>query len=192
MIALHAERVDGDPCTVRWVVPPGVVPFVGEVLHAPGDCGAMLEKGLLSHVVLEASSVLTTVADPRTWTQLGERVGRALAHDLVDTSWVPARGSAAPVSLAVVAEEVLAGPVGDYIRSHGGAVEVVDTAEEVLTVALRGVCAHCPASGATLNERLEAEVRRRYPGLAAVRAARPVSQSGAARRTLSLTVRRRG
>lgn len=192
MIALHAERVEGDPCTVRWVVPPGVVPFVGEVLRAPGECGSMLEQGLLSQVVLEATCVLTTAVDPGAWTELGERVGRTLGDDLADTAWVPAQGPVQPVSLAIVAQEVLAGPVGDYIRSHGGVVEVVDTAGDVLTVALRGVCAHCPASGATLNDRLEAEVRRRYPGLASVRAARPVSRSGVARRTLSLAVRGRG
>ena len=192
MIALHAERVDGDPCTVRWVVPPGVVPFVGEVLRAPGDCGAMLEGGLLSHIVLEATSVLTTAADATSWTRLGERVGRALADDLVSGAWAPTCGSVQPVSLAVVAEEVLAGPVGDHIRSHGGAVEVIDTADDVLTVELRGVCAHCPASGATLSDRLEEEVRHRYPALATVRAARSVGRSDVARRSLSLTVRRRG
>lgn len=174
MIALHAESVDGDPRTIRWVVPPGVVSFVGAVRRAPGDCGAMLADGTLTGLTLEATSVLTTVADAGTWGEIGTRVGRALAEDLDDPHWQPAEGAAAPVSLAVVAQEVLTGAVGDYIRSHGGSVHVLDTADDILQVELRGVCAHCPASGATLDDRLDAEVRRRYPGLVAVRAVRAV------------------
>ena len=47
MIALHAERVAGEPAAVRWVVPPGSLP-PGRIRTAPGELGMLFDDGTLS------------------------------------------------------------------------------------------------------------------------------------------------
>lgn len=59
--------------------------------------------------------------------------------------------------------QVIDGEVGDYIRSHGGQVDVVRVQNDEVEVRLSGACSHCPASDVTLTERLEVGIRGLYP-----------------------------
>ena len=72
--------------------------------------------------------------------------------------------------LRAALEDVLAGPAGDYIRSHGGEVTVVSACDRRAEVRMSGTCAHCPAAGFTLHSRLESELRARFPSLRELRA----------------------
>uniref|UniRef100_UPI0025E8734A NifU family protein n=1 Tax=Nocardioides sp. TaxID=35761 RepID=UPI0025E8734A len=72
------------------------------------------------------------------------------------------------VQLADAVRRLLAGDVGDYVRSHGGAIELVHVRHGVVTVAMRGACHGCPASAFTLRARFERRLREECPALVAV------------------------
>ncbi|MFK4144872.1 NifU family protein [Streptomyces sp. NPDC004065] len=82
--------------------------------------------------------------------------------------------------LHAAAQEVLAGPAGDFARSHGGSIELVGVRDGVVTVRLGGACHGCPASWFTLHQRLERRLRRLHPGLREVRATGGPARSGRA------------
>jgi Fe-S cluster biogenesis protein NfuA len=70
--------------------------------------------------------------------------------------------------LSAMVRDLLAGAVGQFARSHGGAIDLVRVHDDVVTVRLTGACHGCPAARITLHQRLERELRRRYPALLAV------------------------
>jgi Fe/S biogenesis protein NfuA len=72
-----------------------------------------------------------------------------------------------------VVEEVLRGEAGDFVRSHGGVIAPVRIADGVVELAMEGACAHCPATGFTLTQRLEKAIRRGHPTLREVRRHHP-------------------
>ena len=67
--------------------------------------------------------------------------------------------------LGLIAREVLDGELKSYVDSHGGHITVADTTEDTLTLNFEGACEDCPAAASTLHDRIEAAVKRRYPGL---------------------------
>ena len=50
-----------DPDVLRWVVPDGLLPFTGEVAHAPALLQALIDDGTLSSVRVDGGAVLTLV-----------------------------------------------------------------------------------------------------------------------------------
>lgn len=169
-VQLHPEAVTGRPQAVCWVVPPGLTPFVGEVAEAPGALGALLADGTLVTVETEPAAVVTTLRDGLRWRSEGARVRDALGAALRTDGWAP-KGAARTddEALLAIGQEVAAGRAGDYIRSHGGLVEVVGAHEGVLDVRMTGACSGCAAIPRTLGVRFTTELRRRYPGLVDVR-----------------------
>ncbi|KAE8762461.1 NifU family protein, partial [Georgenia thermotolerans] len=71
--------------------------------------------------------------------------------------------------LRAAAEEVIAGPVGDLARSHGGRIELAEVRDGVVAVRMSGACHGCPAAAVTMHARLERLVRERCEGLVEVR-----------------------
>lgn len=61
--------------------------------------------------------------------------------------------------------------VRPYVESHGGAVEVLDVRNGVVTVRLSGSCSGCTASAVTLREGVEEALRTGLPGFRALEAA---------------------
>ena len=166
MVALHAERVSGDARAVRWVVPAGLLP-TGRVRTAPGRLGELLAGGTLSEALIEHSAVWLWVREPKAWAQLGGQVQTALRDALADPDgWIidPAPGEV----LERVTADVLEGPVGDFVRSHGGSARCCRIGDSAVEVALAGACEHCPAAGFTLRQRLLNALRERCPDLAEV------------------------
>ncbi len=178
MIGIHAERVTGEDRVVRWVVPAGTLP-VGRVRSAPGQFGEMLSDGTLSDALVEHTAVWLWLRDGLSWATSGTAVQSALREALADPgAWTvePAPGEV----LEHVTADLLAGSVGDFVRSHGGSVST-HRAGDTVTVRLGGACEHCPAAGLTLRGRLIGELRSRCPGLV------EVEQDG---KQLTLTLRR--
>lgn len=170
---MHPEEVADQPQTVRWVLPPGAVPFAGPVRAAPGALGELVAEGVIRAIVCESCAVLIRLSDGMIWSELLPRVRDALAASIgARAAWQPydegQRGADALLTAAV--REVLAGPAGDYVRSHGGEVTVASVRDGRVEVTFDGACAHCPATGITLHDRLEAEVRRLHPGLQSITA----------------------
>lgn len=168
-LPLHPEELPDRPGTVRWVVPAGLTPFVGDVAEAPGELGVLLGEGTLCCVRLEPAAVLTS-ADPERWPRIGARVRRAVACALGAEGW-SAKGEPLTDDEALhgIAEEAVAGVPGDYVRSHGGEIELVGVRDGVVQVRLGGACARCPAVAYTLSRHVAHAIRERYPELVEVR-----------------------
>lgn len=167
LVPVHPEAVPGMPDTLRWVVPAGTLDFVGEPARVPTPLQKLYDAGVLAgSVTVEPTGILLRVAPGRSWRTEGAGVRTALQAALgVPEQWVrPAEASSQDLVRAAV-QEVLAGEVGDYVRGHGGRIEVLDVFEDRVTIALGGACEGCPASGFTIQSRFEAAVRRRCPHL---------------------------
>lgn len=164
-IPLHAERVANDPHAVRWVVPAGRLP-AGRIRSAPGRLGELFADGTLSAGLTENSAVWLWLRNGLSWSMKGTDVRAALQDALSDPqSWTvePDPGEV----LERVTMDLLDGPVGDFVRSHGGSV-ITQRCGTTLTVQLGGACEHCPAAGLTLRQRLVGELRDRCPDLVEV------------------------
>ena len=162
MIALHAERVPGEPRAVRWVAATDGVP-AGRVVNAPGDLGRRFADGTLSAGLVERTAVWLWLRDGLSWRDEGPAVSAALRAALAEPQgWVvePAPGEI----LERVTLDLIDGSVGDFVRSHGGSV-AAERDGDVVTIQLGGACEHCPAAEHTLQQRLIGELRRRCPDL---------------------------
>jgi len=170
VLTLHPERVDDDPDSLLWVVPPGTVPFVGRVADTPGRLGDLVDEGTLTGLVCVERGVLATLACGQRWQRRGAEVRAALQEALAEPErWVPSTES--PADLRAAVQRVLDGPAGAYVRSHGGRVDLVDIVGGVVHLRLSGRCTHCPAVGLTLTRVLEQRLRAEVPGVVAVRPA---------------------
>ena len=163
MIGIHAERVAGDDRVVRWVVPAGSL-TAGRVRRAPGRFGEMLDEGMFSDALVEHTAVWLWLRDGLSWAQQGPAVQSALREALADPDGWGLEPAAGRV-LEHVTADLLAGPVGDFVRSHGGTVTARPVGGDAVAVQLGGACEHCPAAGHTLRLRLVDELRRRCPDL---------------------------
>lgn len=166
MIGIHAERVAGDDQVVRWVFPSGLLP-VGRVRHAPGRLGEMLSEATFSDALTEYGALWLWLREGLSWSTVGAAVQSALRDALTDPgAWTvePAPGEV----LHHVTADLLAGSVGDFVRSHGGSVSAQPVDGNAVAVQLGGACEHCAAAEYTLRARLLGELRRRCPDLVEV------------------------
>ena len=172
MIPLHPEAVDGHPEALRWVMPPGSLGFSGDVRSAPGTLGRLLDTGVLTSLTVAEGAVTTCLSPACSWATQGAAVRSALHAALEDPAdWVPevpATPGTRDAALAAAARSVLSGRVGDFIRSHGGVVELVSAHDDVVTVRLTGSCSGCPAVGFTLHARIERALLDLHPDLRAL------------------------
>ncbi len=169
-VALHAES-GADAREVRWIAPGTPLPEPGTVVRAPAALAALLADGTLDEVRVLPGCIATRAAAGTDWRRAGADVRRAVAAALAEPSgWevLPLGPATDDARLAEAARDLLAGQVGDYARSHGGSIELVDVSGGVVAVRLRGTCHGCPASTLTLRHQLEARLREREPGLVAV------------------------
>lgn len=169
LVPLHPEAVAGDPQRLRWVTPAASLPFLGPVAVAPGALGTLAAEGVLLDLVVEADAVAMSLRDGLSWRGEGARVRSALHEALARPGdWLPDVGAATlrdggDAAVARIVSNALAGSVGDYVRSHGGGVELVDVCDGVVTVRLSGTCRGCPAMGATIGRHLHGELTRVCP-----------------------------
>ena len=83
-----------DPDVLRWVVPDGLLPFTGEVAHAPALLQALIDDGTLSSVRVDGGAVLTLLGPGHSWRTEGARVRSALVDALgAPQSWQGAMAS---------------------------------------------------------------------------------------------------
>ncbi len=78
----------------------------------------------------------------------------------------------APVDEHIEAEEAL-DEIRPYIESHGGALELVDVQDGVVSVRMAGSCHGCAASAMTLRRGIEEKLRERLPWFKEVVALEP-------------------
>ncbi len=78
----------------------------------------------------------------------------------------------APVDQHIEAEEAL-DEIRPYIESHGGALQLVDVQDGVVSVRMEGSCHGCAASAMTLRRGIEEKLRERLPWFREVVAVEP-------------------
>ena len=191
LVPLHPETVPGSDLELRWVLPADTLDFVGRPARVPADLQVLLDDGTVDALTVEPDAIRARLGAGRTWRAEGARVRSALQTAL-DTPghWSPAGDASSDAVLRMAVQQVIDGDVGDYVRSHGGVVELLTVHGGAVEVSLHGACAHCPASEFTLTERFEQAVRARYPALTSI-TARSGEPSPGGRRWLGLTPLRR-
>ncbi|MFI9600901.1 NifU family protein [Streptomyces sp. NPDC052043] len=188
VVPMHPEAT-ADPQAVRWVIPAGTLPVLGEIAEAPDELGRLLHSEDVASIAVETQAVVIRLADGRSWSGAGVRMRDALSAALQHPQrWRPADVVTEDDRLRAALQDVLDGSAGDYIRSHGGEVTIVSAHDRRAEVRMAGTCTHCPAAGFTLHSRLESELRARFPELVELRA---TEEPGRAARRTWLTLRRR-
>ncbi|MDN5765489.1 MAG: NifU family protein [Humibacillus sp.] len=169
LVPLHPEPVDGDALSMRWIVPPDVLGFVGATARLPDQLQSLLDDGPIETLMVEPAAVVVRLRGAFSWRRNGAAVRTALQAALaVPDEWLPAQLSTSDDVLRMAVVEVIDGDVGVYVRSHGGQIELVDVHDGDVRVRMNGACTHCPASRVTLGDRFENAVRARYPQLRSV------------------------
>lgn len=184
---VHPEAVDGDSQALRWCFPPSTLAMVGVPASVPESLAELLEDGTVESLYAEPAAVVTRLGGARTWREHGDRVRTAVQIALRSPEdWVPREGTgSADEVLRACVRQVIDGDAGDYIRSHGGQVEVLTVRDGEVALRLSGACSHCPASDITLAERLETGIRDLFPALRRL-TAHPDPEAGTGRRLLRL------
>lgn len=187
LVPVHPEPVSDDDRSLRWAIPAGTLGFVGVPSELPVLLQRLLDEGALESLTVEPAAVRTRLKAGCTWRDHGAPVRTALTTALGSPEqWRPAPSSApADDLLRLAVQQVIDGEVGDYIRSHGGRVELLSARGHEVEVQLSGACSHCPASDVTLTNRLETGIRAVYPRLVRL-TARSEPAPGPGRRILRL------
>jgi NFU1 iron-sulfur cluster scaffold homolog, mitochondrial len=188
MIPIHATAT-ADPRQLRWVIAPDRLPPSGTVRRAPGKLGVLLNDGVIDELVVRTADMLISLSAGNSWRVLGDDIRAALSDALLDPAgwWVdPPPGSTS--QLAETAAELLAGPIGSLAESHGGSIELVSVSGHTVTVRMSGACHGCPASGSTLYDKLQRELRRRVGGQVTVCSENDTAALSLGKKLLSLIV----
>ncbi|MEO6999717.1 MAG: NifU family protein [Terracoccus sp.] len=174
LVPIHPEPVYGDALSMRWIVPPDVLGFVGATARLPETLQSLLDGSTIETLMVEPAAVLVRLRGGLTWRRDGAAVRTALQAALgFPEQWLPAQEGTPDDVLRMAVREVIDGDVGGYVRSHGGQIELVDVLDGDVRVRMNGACTHCPASRVTLGDRFENAVRARCPQLRSVTSAGP-------------------
>lgn len=169
LVPMHPEAT-ADPATLRWVTATSGIP-PGRVTAAPGALGERLAEGA-AEIAVTPSAVMVTLREPLTWRRDGAAIRTELTAALADPAgWRTQAGQtdgSLDARLRALVTEMIDGSPGEYVRSHGGVVELVGVDAGCVTLRLTGACGHCPASALTLHRRFEDELRRGCPELVSV------------------------
>ena len=161
MIPIHATATS-TPQQLRFVVPPGDLPPRGTVRQAPEALGIWLDRGVITEMVVRDADVLITLSTGNTWREFGDQIRDALGDALLDPAgWQVDSATDSDDRLAEIVRDLLTGQVGALAESHGGSIELISVSGHHVTVRMSGACDGCPASGSTLFEKLQRELRRR-------------------------------
>lgn len=164
-VPLHPEAT-ADPQVIRWIVPAGTLQVLGAVSVAPGELGRLLGDDSLASITVHSVGIDIALPVGSGWRALGEPVRQALSEALeTPNAWQAQAPITADDELRACVGVVLAGPAGDYIRSHGGRAEIMSVDDGRVQLRLSGTCSHCPAAGVTLHERLEGAICELAPVL---------------------------
>jgi NFU1 iron-sulfur cluster scaffold homolog, mitochondrial len=188
MIPMHATAT-ADPQQLRWVIAADRLPPAGSVRQAPGRLGALLDSGVIHEIVVRTTDILITLSAGNGWRELGDDVREALSEALLDSAGWRVDASDNTSQLAATAAELLAGPIGALAESHGGLIELVSVVDNTVTVRMLGACHGCAASGSTLHDKLQRELRRRAGQQVTVVSENDSAAMSLGRKLLSLVVR---
>ncbi|UQX09326.1 NifU family protein [Candidatus Mycobacterium methanotrophicum] len=188
MIPIHATAT-ADPQQLRWLIAADRLPPPGTVRRAPGRLGALLDGGTIDEIVIRTGEMLIALNAGNSWREFGDDVWEALTDALLDPAGWQVDASDNGDRLAVIAAELLAGPIGALAQSHGGSIELVSVVGHTVTVRTSGACHGCPAASSTLHEGLQRQLRRRVGQQVTVCTENDLATPSLGKKLLSLFVR---
>lgn len=159
---LHPEATD-DPAVIRWVTDTALL------TDPVPQLSALVDEGVLGRVEIGSGEVRTWLGGNGSWAADGPRVRQALIDALsaIDPGALP------DAELLALVENVIAREVAPIADSHGGGIRIASLQDGVLTVELLGACRGCVERERTVGTLVTAAVRRRFPSITEVRAAKP-------------------
>jgi len=168
---MHVERTD-DPRVLRWVC--HLTRPVGTRPDPDTPLGALLAAGRIVAVRVDHGDLLVT-SGPEGWTRTlveatNDAVRQAVetARDETDRDGASPHPGSPPTLDAV--QRSIDRAVGALASEHGGRIEVVELADDVVVVDLHDACAGCPGAERTLIEVAERVVVEEFAALSRVRA----------------------
>ena len=176
-VPMHVEHTD-NPQVLRWVVRNDVVRG-SALIHAASEQIEVLPEqwidyisfGVLDSVRVTDGALLVTRSEETDWASIAAPLQSSLAAFFASGGTIEVENE--PVDdaeLSTAVEQVLAGPLADYVASHGGKIELDSVVDGVVTVRLIGACQGCPSSGTTLKAGIEEQLREQFPQIVEVRA----------------------
>lgn len=163
MINMHAERC-ADPRQLRWVFGGTQLPCAGVVTSAPGPLG---EHHDIESIAATPNTITVTMRNAPDWRICGPALEAELLTSLERSQdWLIDRVDV----VRRAATEILDGWFGEYVASHGGNIELIDTHGNIVDVALHGACHGCPASTFSLQLRFRRALETLVGGPVVVRA----------------------
>lgn len=196
-VPMHVEHTD-DLAVLRWVVQGDAVHGNALINSAsdqievlPHEWVDAIAFGTLESVRVADGLLLVTRAESVEWAAIASALQTSLAAWFAEGHQIHVIDEAIDdAALATAVEALLAGPLSDYVASHGGKIELDSVESGVVTVRLIGACQGCPSSGTTLKAGIEEQLRMQFPQIVAVKAidAEP-SLLAAGRKFLPLSVK---
>lgn len=183
-IRLHAERTN-DPNAIDWVVRDALLPTDVHLTResmppgTPVALADLLLSGAIAGLSVHGEALRVWRSLDVDWVELAPIVDQAIRRALQAGPWLasPTENTAAThidedsdYSLTSEVTELLAGPVGDYVASHGGSIELVGVHNGVVQLRLCGACQGCPAATQTLKYGIENQLKACCPQLRGVEA----------------------
>jgi Fe-S cluster biogenesis protein NfuA len=171
---MHVERTD-DPTVLRWVC------HLTRPFRLPPDpdsaLGALLATGRIAAIDADRGDLIVA-SGPDGWSRdlvatTNDAVRRTLETLDDETERDDCGGASPPPGTPPTIEAVrraIDRAVGAVASEHGGRIEVVELADDVVVVDLHGACAGCPGAERTLIEVAERVVVDEFPELSRVRA----------------------
>jgi Fe-S cluster biogenesis protein NfuA/nitrite reductase/ring-hydroxylating ferredoxin subunit len=147
--------------------------LVGELQQLPDPASRAVVEELLSTVLDlhgEALSRMLDVAGPR-GDPAADRLLERMAADEVIRSVLLLHGLH-PLDLRTRVEGALES-VRPYMRSHGGGVELLGVAGDIVRIRLEGHCQGCPSSTVTLKLAVEKAIYDAAPDVSAIEVVEP-------------------
>lgn len=176
-VPMHVEHTD-NLHVLRWVVRNDVVQG-NALIHSNSEQIEVLPEqwidyiafGVLESVRVTDGALLVTRSDETEWASIAATLQSSLATFFADGGKIQVETEPVDdVQLAAAVEQVLAGPLADYVAGHGGKIELDSVVDGVVTVRLIGACQGCPSSGTTLKAGIEEQLREQFPQIVEVRA----------------------
>lgn len=163
------------PGEIRWVMAHNPFDNTGHVIDAPDGFANLQASGALDSAQVCAYGVVTRsridADSPGSLQTKATQIRQWLTAALqTPGQWQLGSSpkSALDTQLTNTTNELLAGEIGEYARSHGGNICLNCVEDGVVHVNLKGACDGCPAAVFSLQLRLAKRIREANPALVAV------------------------
>jgi Fe-S cluster biogenesis protein NfuA len=176
-IDMRMEPIDGT--TAKFVLSRSVADFIGKKYSSQSDtsespvAAALLQVPGIIEVELFGNEVTAVKSpDAADWTTIEHGVYRAvnIDNDLpkAPEENTPAESRADDATFNLV-DQMFRTQINPALGGHGGSVELIDVQDGIVTVRMMGGCQGCGMARVTLQEGVEASLKKAIPAVKGVR-----------------------